>query len=190
MVEIEKLFHDWHYDHPRILYSLIRALRPSVVVEVGTYRGYAACYMAQALKENNKGKLYCIDDFSEGSADEWYSNLRQLELLPWATLLFGKSDEVKWPEHVDFAYIDGNHSLEYVEHDFEKVDSLGASIICLDDVGVVEGPAQFIVDLKWRHGWNIIELFSDNGLAICKRLENRPKLQTRQDRGGAFHAIS
>lgn len=45
-------FPNWRYDHPRILYGLIRSLKPRTVMEIGTYRGYAACYMAQACKEN------------------------------------------------------------------------------------------------------------------------------------------
>ena len=61
---VDEVFHDWKYDHPRILYALIRSLKPLVVVEVGTYRGYAAAWMARALQENGIGMLYCIDDFS------------------------------------------------------------------------------------------------------------------------------
>src|SRR4051812_20105134 len=128
--KVEKLFATWHYDHPRILYALIRSLKPTIAVEIGTYRGYAACYMAQALKENGNGHLYCIDDFSEGmqkkfDANHWRSNLEECNLLNWTTLLRGKSSEVKWPDKVDFAYIDGWHGYTTVVEDFISCSSRG-----------------------------------------------------------------
>src|SRR5271166_4779601 len=100
---VESVFHDWHYDHPRILYALMRSLKPTVAVEVGTYRGYAACYMARALQENESGLLYCIDDFSEGmqkryDAQHWHQNLVICGVREWAKLLVGKSSEVVWPD--------------------------------------------------------------------------------------------
>ena len=88
LTKIDRHFPDWNYDHPRMLYSFIRALKPQVCVEVGTYRGYAACYMAQALKENGFGKLYCIDNWSlnetegkyESALDHFRSNIAHFGL--------------------------------------------------------------------------------------------------------------
>jgi len=66
LAAIDAQFPNWNYMHPSVLYGLCRSLKPRVVVEVGTYRGYAACYMAQACKENGFGHVVAIDDFSEG----------------------------------------------------------------------------------------------------------------------------
>jgi hypothetical protein len=45
-----------------ILYSLIRMQRPNNVIELGSGFGCVSTLIGQALKENNKGKVWCIDD--------------------------------------------------------------------------------------------------------------------------------
>lgn len=39
------------------LYSIIRMLKPNLILETGTHKGISAAFMGQALKDNNKGKL-------------------------------------------------------------------------------------------------------------------------------------
>lgn len=43
------------------LYCIVREKQPSVILEVGTFVGFSTSLMAQALKDNGKGKIYCID---------------------------------------------------------------------------------------------------------------------------------
>lgn len=177
---VEARFPDWHYDHPRILYSLIRSLKPRVCVEAGTYRGYAACYMARALQENNSGHLYCIDNFSltdfvarHGNCDpkeHWSDNLAACGVRAWATLLVGDSHKVDWPERVDFAYIDGWHSYDTAAHDFNRCAKRGAQCICLDDTINCAGPRLLMNEVKAIHSqWSVLDIPSDNGLSICIR---------------------
>jgi len=175
---VERIFHDWHYDHPRILYALMRSLKPKIAVEIGTYRGYAACYMAQALKENGDGHLYCIDDFSEGTqkkydSHHWDENVSKCGLSGYITLIIGKSEEVAWPSKVDFAYIDGWHSLRQCESDFAMAAESGAECICLDDVTSTVGPSFFVQELRKTGEWDVLEIFRDCGLAVCVR--RKPK---------------
>lgn len=178
--KIESRFHDWHYDHPRILYALIRSLKPRVCVESGTYRGYAACYMALGLQENNSGHLYCIDNFSltdfttrHGNCDpqqHWSDNLTACGVRSWVTLLKGDSDKVDWPEKIDFAYIDGWHSYDATKHDFAQCAKRGATCICLDDTINCAGPRLLMAEMKAISSqWNILDIPSDNGLSICMR---------------------
>ena len=47
------------------LYSLVRMTHPLTVVELGTGTGMTTCMIAQALKENQKGQLWTIDDGSD-----------------------------------------------------------------------------------------------------------------------------
>lgn len=44
-----------------IIYMLVRALRPSVVVETGVCYGASSAYILEALKHNKRGVLYSID---------------------------------------------------------------------------------------------------------------------------------
>lgn len=177
---VESLFHDWNYNHPRILYSLIRALKPKVVFEIGTYRGYAACYMAQALKENGSGHLYCIDNFTlldhvEKYGDpvqHWINNLTACDVKSCASLVVGDSTKLLLHGSVDFAYIDGWHSYKAAKHDFEMCAEKGATCICLDDTLNCIGPRKLVAELSREH-WDVITLPNDNGLSICHRKVER-----------------
>lgn len=177
---VEALFHDWKYDHPRILYSLIRAQQPWNVVEIGTYRGYAACYMARALQENQNGNLYCIDNFTltdhvgryGDPVEHWKANLKACGVEDRVGLLRGNSHEVQWPAHVDFAYIDGWHSYLAAKFDFDKCAALGATCICLDDTLNCIGPRKLVAELNREH-WDVITLPNDNGLSVCQKKVKR-----------------
>lgn len=177
---VERIFHDWHYDHPRILYALIRALKPKTVFEVGTYRGYAACYMAQALKDNEVGHLWCIDNFTlldhvaryEDPVQHWKNNLAMCDVSRFATLVVGESTKVFLPDSVDFAYIDGWHSYIAAKHDFDMCAAKGATCICLDDTLNCIGPRKLVSELD-PAVWNVITLPNDNGLSICHKKVDR-----------------
>jgi predicted O-methyltransferase YrrM len=45
----------------KLLYSLVRALKPMNVIEIGTAHGYGALYIGAALRENGKGKLFTLE---------------------------------------------------------------------------------------------------------------------------------
>lgn len=189
---VERLFHDWHYDHPRILYALMRSLKPEVAVEIGTFRGYGAAYMARALQENKKGRLFCIDDFSltfhtakYGDAREHLmSNLRACQVADVVTVLDGKSDAVQWPETVGFAYIDGWHSYLAARHDFDKCAALGAECICLDDTVQSVGPRMLVKEIRDGGEWDVVDLLRDCGLTICMRRIKKGPITFSQEMPG------
>ena len=207
---VSERFKDWDYAYPKVLYGLILAIRATNVVEVGTYRGLGACWMARAIQEQGRGRVWCIDDFSESiqrrtSYDEWHGNLTACGVRDWATLLHGKSQEVLWPKSVDLAYIDGWHGYTAVREDFRRAASLGAKVICLDDVVGTVGPRMLVEEIrlnynrgtgngKWiehegisRPGhdidgeWDVAEIVEDNGLAICTRKVSKPPVRFSQE---------
>lgn len=52
----------------QILYALTRALRPQVIVEIGTHEGCSASHFGLALKRNGTGVLYTVD-INESTGD-------------------------------------------------------------------------------------------------------------------------
>lgn len=50
----------------KILYALVRALRPSDVLELGTYAGCSSAHIEAALKKNRKGSLTTVDNLHDG----------------------------------------------------------------------------------------------------------------------------
>ena len=45
-----------------LIYSLIKMQKPETIIELGTGLGTTALMIAQALKENNKGKIWTVDN--------------------------------------------------------------------------------------------------------------------------------
>lgn len=175
--KIWEVHKDWCYGNPVILYGLVRSMKPQVVVECGTYRGFSASWMAQALKENGSGHLYCIDNFSltdhearHGDARAHLeSNLQAVGVREYITILDGDSDKVAWPDTVSIAYVDGWHSYLSVKHDFEQCARRGAECICLDDATQSVGPRMLMDDPSIRDEWDVVFVNRDCGMAICMR---------------------
>ena len=68
----------------QILYFLVRKLKPKLVVETGVAAGKSTGFILQALKDNNKGNLYSIDQ-----PFQWYiygSHKLHLDSLPFGKL--------------------------------------------------------------------------------------------------------
>lgn len=59
-----------------LLYSLIKMQRPKNVIELGCGHGCVSTIIGQALKENKKGKLWCVDN-----QQDWPQLKQQLEKL-------------------------------------------------------------------------------------------------------------
>lgn len=176
---VDKIFHDWNYGSPKVLYGLIRSLKPDVVCDIGTYRGYSAAWMAKACQENNKGLVYCLDNFSltdhaarYGDAKKHlWENLEACGVDGFIRLIEGDTDKIQWPEKVDLAYVDAWHSLRLARHDFQKAASLGAKCICLDDTTQSVGPRMLMQEVRESGEWDVIDLDRDCGMGICMRRE-------------------
>lgn len=166
-------FADWNYANPILLYALVRMHKPQAVVDVGTYRGLSASWMAKGVQENNFGKVYCIDDFSLHEHVSRYGdpkahligNLEALGIREWVEIIEGKSDQVVWPSAISMAYIDAWHSHNAAKHDFEKALSLGATIIALDDTENCVGPRLFAETVNLE-GWSSMHFHSANGMTL------------------------
>jgi hypothetical protein len=114
-----------------IHYALIRNLRPSRILVVGSQRGYIPAIVALACRDENKGHVDFVDagyDASEANnwggvgawkevnADYW----KPLGLEDWITLHVCRTQDFQpHPEGYGYIYIDGDHSYEGVKHDYE-----------------------------------------------------------------------
>ncbi len=126
----------------RFIYSFICIVRPKVVVETGTCYGYSALCIAQALKDQGGGHLYCFDLFMDRPeytspvigkcADSWKvanEHLRLAELTDYVTLVRGDSSAnitshfSKSKQTIDVAFVDGDHLIKGARKDFAAVDA-------------------------------------------------------------------
>lgn len=87
--------------------SLVRLIKPAVVVETGSYLGDTTIAIAKALKANNHGHLYScdVDGSYVGEVNEW---LIREGLQDWANVLLITGQELiaQLGNQIEFAFID------------------------------------------------------------------------------------
>lgn len=159
------------------MYGLVRWLRPETVVEVGAWHGFSTMHLAQACQDNGFGTVYAIDDFSLGNSGAViHNNLQKAGLSHRLVLVPGKSTDVTWPGKVDFAFVDGDHSLQGCLHDCNKAIERGARCVCIHDTVGWWGPRDYM-DLFREQAvgtWDCIEGNFDSGFAVLVRREDKP----------------
>lgn len=135
------------------LYKIIDTLKPTSILEFGTWNGLNAIAMCSvALKHNKTVTYYGVDVFEEGTPElcEAELNVKAKTTLEQVTALFtefkqtnpgfefylfkNNSNEVTVADDfkVDLAFIDGGHSLETIKHDYEQIKGR-AKCIVFDD---------------------------------------------------------
>ena len=165
--------------HVEIVKGLIKWLRPETVLEIGCFRGFVSANILLALEElDNDGKLYIIDNFSLQGAHlaVVHNNLVSCGLGSNVFILpiDSKQAQPQLPP-IDFAFIDGDHSLESVAHDFKMATELGAKCIVLHDSVSWWGVRDFVDAFSTENsGWNKIEANFDEGLTIFMAKEQKP----------------
>lgn len=104
-----------------LLFSLVRALRPARLLEIGTHKGGSAMIIVAALDDIGAGSLVCIDPAPLVSEEHWS------QISHRATLLTGSSPEVLEEAlavaggSIEFAFIDGDHGYAGVVRDIRGV---------------------------------------------------------------------
>lgn len=152
---------------------------------MGAWHGFTTMHLAQALKDNGGGEVTVIDDFSLGnSAAVIHNNLASIGCADMLRIVSGKSREVVWPDKVDFAFIDGDHSFEGCVYDCDQAISRGAECVCVHDSYGWWGPRLYTETMREQGEgvWDTFECGFDSGLAVfVKRPVLPPCVYTEKD---------
>jgi predicted O-methyltransferase YrrM len=106
-----------------LLYSLIRMMKPSLVVEIGSYQAGTSKVICWALAANGQGRLHTIDPFGgdrvPGILASWPAPLRKfVRYFPVNSMeYFAALSESG--ERPDLIFVDGNHDYEFALFDIE-----------------------------------------------------------------------
>ena len=129
--EIVKNIGIWEGDGMRLAYLASQVPDNGVIVEIGSYRGRSAAYMAAALKPDSNIKIFCIDLWANANQEKFVSTANDLEMLKnylvsldlYKFITTIRSDSIEaskdWKLPIDLLFIDGNHSYEGVSGDYQ-----------------------------------------------------------------------
>jgi hypothetical protein len=150
---------------------LVEEYRPKTIVEIGTWNGKRAVELAAIALAHAPAVEYRGYDLFSNASDE--SDARELNVKPHHSassvharlkdfqreqpdfhfqLFEGDTRQTLEAQAVDFAYIDGGHSVETIRSDFERLRR-SASVV-LDDYYVPDGAGR-IPDLS-LYGCNAV----------------------------------
>ncbi len=135
------------------------------VVEIGSYLGASTSYIAGGLS-GKKAIIYCIDTWQnetmpDGIKDTYKAFSNNLAKSTQEIIkIRKKSDEVTatdLPDHVDFAFIDGDHSFKSAQNDVQLLEPLMAknSVLAFHDALYFQGVSQIIGDVLKRGNWRL-----------------------------------
>ena len=155
--------HSINYERGILLYALIAKYKPQNVLEIGTAKGYSTLCMAWAMHDHNiPGTIYTIDpaldtkfeikiddEINVLTTTQLWKKIAPYEWVSKIKPLIGYSGEImnkhKFPK-IDFAYIDGHHVYEAVEHDFYAFLNTSSNDfrILFDDYALSDGVTKLI----------------------------------------------
>jgi hypothetical protein len=182
----------WH-GHIFFAYDLVRNVRPTKVVELGTHKGHSFFSFCQAVKDGCLDtELFAVDtwkgDKHAGFYDDsvwetvnrvkesFYDSLR----ISLARKSFDRAAEEFEEKSIDILHIDGCHTYEAVKSDFErwvgKVKDNG--VILLHDIN--ERQDDFGVFRLWDElikQYKTLEFYHSHGLGVlCKNAQGFSEL--------------
>ena len=123
------------------------------VVEVGSWQGKSASFLARAVKESNNGRFYAIDHFKGNTGKEHFytinndkssikeafmQNISNVGLKDWVNLLNMENTQAAKKlekQSIRFLFIDGDHTKSGVAKDIKLFFPmlLKGSIVVFDD---------------------------------------------------------
>lgn len=184
-----------------LLASLVRALRPEFLVEIGAFEGFSTLSLAEALERNGRGICHSFDLFLPRAGyrspvlGDW--NREMLTVARTHLSIAGLSHRVNFHQGkssellnilrreelpaIDFAFIDGDHTQEGVSRDFQAVRERlrHPATIVLHDTRHRDwdGPRWLVNQLRGDRSWTVCDLPTADGagMAIASQWEDSLK---------------
>src|SRR5262249_43778332 len=148
-----------------LYYSLLSSLKPqAVVVEIGTHKGFSTIILAQAIRDRGmEGTVWTVD-LDQYLVEMAKQNVAASGLPQYVRFNVDESTRflthfTDHADHIDFAFVDGDHSEQQVMREFELLRPLVVKCegkIFFDNTGS-GGVAQALVRIRKEYGGNMVE---------------------------------
>jgi predicted O-methyltransferase YrrM len=156
----------------RLLYALIRAARPSTVVEFGTSFGISTIYLAAAVRDNGAGRVISTE-LNGAKAARARANLAEAGLSDWVTILEGDARQTLAPVEapVGFVLLDGWKNLYLpVLRLLEPRLAAGALVLADDTISQAEEMTDYLAYVRDpARGYLSVTFPESDGLEISCR---------------------
>ncbi|MCP3804616.1 class I SAM-dependent methyltransferase [Allokutzneria sp. A3M-2-11 16] len=154
----------------RLLYSLVRAIRPARVVEFGTSFGISALHLAAAVRDNGSGHVITTELNADkaASARETFAEAGLDDLI---TVLLGDArDTLAGEEPVDFVLLDGWKDLCLPVLRLLEPRLAPGTLVVADDVDLpaLQPYLDYVRDP--RNGYESVTFPVEDGMEISCRL--------------------
>ena len=157
----------------RLLYTLIRASRPSTVVEFGTSFGISTIHLAAAVRDNGAGRVVSTE-LSAAKVAQARANIAEADLADQVTILEGDALETLagLTTPVEFVLLDGWKKLYLpVLLLLEPRLTPGALVVADDTVSMAAQMADYLVHVRDPdRGYLSIAFPESDGLEISCRV--------------------
>jgi predicted O-methyltransferase YrrM len=156
----------------KLLYALVRASRPSTVVEFGTSFGISTIYLAAAVRDNGAGRVVSTE-LSAAKVAQARANVAEANLTDQVTILAGDALETlaTLDGPVEFVLLDGWKYLYLpVLRLLEPRLTPGALVLADDSVSMAAQMADYLGYVRDPgHGYLSIAFPESDGLEISCR---------------------
>lgn len=158
---------------PPLMYIFMMANSHQNILEIGIERGYAAYYFAYAAKMN--GGMYYGIDINPESCEKIDKELTKAD-LPHKIICADtkKIEKIDFMDKIDFAFLDGEHTTEAIDHEIELIypllNSGGWGYIFIHDI-IDMGNAGAWLKLKGDKRFETLGLNPNYGLGIARKME-------------------
>jgi len=157
----------------RLLYALIRASRPSTVVEFGTSFGISTIHLAAAVRDNGTGRVISTE-LHAAKVARARASLAEAGLVGLVTILEGDARQTlaDLPGPVGFVLLDGWKNLYLpVLRLLEPRLAPGALVVADDTVSMAAEMADYLAYVRDpAHGYLSIAFPESDGLEITCRV--------------------
>lgn len=163
-----------HHDTAMILAGLAGDVQPpAVIVEVGSFKGRSACYLAEGAKVGGGAEVYCVDPwdlpgnihgkhgFTDPAVRATFD--RQTRAMGHANRIhalqaFSTVAAESWPRNIPIGllFLDGSHEYADVRADFEAWSPYvpAGGVVVFDDYeSRNKGVTRFVDELRNIYRW-------------------------------------